>query len=110
MVRGRDAPLDNNNKRRAKPGQRALKEIRRYQKSSEPLIPLLPFARLVRETLTEFTRENYKFERLAFDALREAAEAYIIRVFEHANLCAIHSKRVTIFPKDIQLARRIRET
>ena len=39
---------------------------------------------------------------------QEASEAYLVGLFEDTNLCAIHAKRVTIMPKDIQLARRIR--
>ena len=41
-------------------------------------------------------------------AIQEATEAYMVGLFEDTNLCAIHAKRVTIMPKDIQLARRIR--
>ena len=40
--------------------------------------------------------------------IQEASEAYLVGLFEDTNLCAIHAKRVTIMPKDIQLARRIR--
>ncbi|GLD45839.1 histone H3, embryonic-like protein [Lates japonicus] len=65
---------------RYRPGTVALREIRRYQKSTELLIRKLP----------------------------SACEAYLVGLFEDTNLCAIHAKRVTIMPKDIQLARRIR--
>ncbi len=41
-------------------------------------------------------------------ALQEAAEAHLVGLFEDCNLCAVHAKRVTIMPKDLQLARRIR--
>lgn len=85
----------------------ALREIRKYQKSTELLIRKLPFARLVREIAQEF-KTDLRFEKNALLALQEAAEAYLVGVFEDANLCAIHAKRVTIMPKDIQLARRIR--
>jgi histone H3 len=62
---------------RYRPGTVALREIRKYQKSTEFLI-------------------------------RKASEAYLVGLFEDTNLCAIHAKRVTIMPKDIQLTRRIR--
>ena len=51
---------------------------------------------------------DLRFRSAALGALQEAAEAYIIGLFEDSNLAAIHAKRVTIFPKDIQLSRRIR--
>jgi histone H3 len=48
------------------------------------------------------------FQAGAVAALQEAAEAYLIGLFSDTNLCALHAKRVTIMPKDMQLARRIR--
>ena len=93
---------------RLRPGTRALREIRRFQKSTELLIRKLPFARLVREIQLPFTLEPYRWQAEALLALQEAAEAYLVRLFEDANLCAIHGKRVTIMVRDIQLARRIR--
>ena len=92
---------------RYRPGTVALREIRRYQKTTELLIRKLPFSRLVREITQDF-KTDLRFQPQAFAALQEAAEAYIIGLFEDTNLCAIHAKRVTIMPKDIQLARRIR--
>ena len=92
---------------RYRPGRRAVMEIRKYQKSTELLIRKLPFQRLVREIALEF-RADLRFQSTAILALQEAAEAYLISLFEDTNLCAIHAKRVTIMPKDIQLARRIR--
>lgn len=85
----------------------ALREIRRYQKSTELLIRKLPFQRLVREIAQDF-KTDLRFQSAAIGALQEAAEAYLVGLFEDTNLCAIHAKRVTIMPKDIQLARRIR--
>jgi len=85
----------------------ALREIRKYQKSTELLLRKLPFQRLVREIVQDF-KSDLRFQSHAIMALQEATEAYIVGLFEDTNLCAIHSKRVTIFPKDIQLARRIR--
>lgn len=92
---------------RYRPGTVALREIRRYQKSTELLIRKLPFQRLVREITQEF-KTDLRVQSTALLALQEAAESYLVGLFEDTNLCAIHAKRVTIFPKDMQLARRIR--
>ena len=92
---------------RYRPGTVALREIRRYQKSTELLIRKLPFQRLVREIAQDFKTE-LRFQSSAIMALQEASEYYLVGLFEDTNLCAIHAKRVTIMPKDIQLARRIR--
>ncbi|KAI3832865.1 hypothetical protein MKX03_026626 [Papaver bracteatum] len=94
---------------RFRPGTVALREIRKYQKSTELLIRKLPFQRLVREIAQDF-KTDLRFQSSAVAALQEAAEAYLVGLFEDTNLCAIHAKRVTIMPKDIQLARRIRGT
>ena len=93
--------------KRYRPGTVALREIRKYQKSTELLIRKLPFQRLVREIAQDF-KSDLRWHDSALMALQEASEAYLVGLFEDANLCAIHAKRVTIFPKDIQLARRIR--
>lgn len=90
-----------------RPGALALKEIRRYQKSTELLIRKLPFQRLVRE-ISQNYKTDLRFQGSALDALQEASESYLVGLFEDTNLCCIHAKRVTIMPKDIQLARRIR--
>jgi histone H3 len=92
---------------RFKPGTVALREIRRYQKSTELLIRKAPFQRLVREIAQDY-KSDLRFQSSAIAALQEAAEAYLVGLFEDSNLCAIHAKRVTIMPKDLQLARRIR--
>jgi histone H3 len=92
---------------RYRPGTVALREIRRFQKSTDLLIRKLPFQRLVREIAQEVMRD-LRFQSTAILALQEAAEAYLIGLFEDTNVCAIHAKRVTIMPKDMQLARRIR--
>ena len=92
---------------RYRPGTVALREIRRYQKSTELLIRKLPFQRLVRE-IAQDAKPDLRFQSAAIGALQEAAEAYLVSLFEDTNLCAIHAKRVTIFPRDMQLARRIR--
>ncbi|KAK0189181.1 histone 3 [Armillaria mellea] len=83
---------------RFRPGTVALREIRRYQKSTELLIRKLPFQRLT----------DLRFQSSAVMALQEAAEAYLVSLFEDTNLAAIHAKRVTIQPKDLALARRLR--
>ena len=92
---------------RYRPGTVALREIRRYQKSTELLIRKEPFSRLVREIAQDF-KTDCRFQSAAMLANQEAAEAYLIGLFEDTNLCAIHGKRVTIMPKDMQLTRRIR--
>lgn len=92
---------------RYRPGTVALREIRKYQKSTELLIRKQPFMRLVREIAQDF-KSDLRFQSSALLALQEAGEAYLVSLFEDANLCALHCKRVTIMPKDIDLARRIR--
>ena len=93
--------------RRFRPGTVALREIRRYQKSTELLMRKLPFQRLVREIASEF-KSDLRFQRSAIAALQEATEAYMVALFEDTNLAAIHAKRVTIMPKDMSLAKRLR--
>ncbi|KAH6893598.1 histone-fold-containing protein [Thelonectria olida] len=97
-------------KRRYRPGTVALREIRAYQGHTKLLLLKLPFARLVREiALTVRPQgEGLRWQSQAIQALQEAAEAFMVHLFEDTNLCAIHAKRVTIMQKDIQLARRIR--
>lgn len=92
---------------RYRPGTVALREIRRYQKSTELLLRKLPFQRLVRAAAHTF-RVDLRFQSGAVAALQEAAEAFVVRVFEDSNLCAVHARRVTVMPKDVQLARKIR--
>ena len=92
---------------RYRPGTVALREIRRYQKSTELLIRKVPFQRLVREIAQDY-KTDLRFQSSAILALQESAEAYLVGLFEDSNLCAIHAKRITIQPKDIHLARRIR--
>ncbi len=92
---------------RFKPGTVALREIRKYQKSTELLIRKLPFQRIVRDIASDY-KSDLRFQATAVLALQEASEAYLVGVFEDTNLCAIHAKRVTIMPKDMQLAKRIR--
>jgi histone H3 len=100
---------------RYRPGTVALREIRRYQKSTDLLIRKLPFQRLVREIAQDF-KNDLRFQGTAILALQEASEvncfwyvnccscyiffqAYLVGLFEDTNLCAIHAKRITIMPK-----------
>jgi histone H3 len=105
----RSAPTSGGIKKphRYRPGTVALREIRRYQKSTELLIPKLALQRFIKEVSQEFKTE-LRFQSTALMAIQEAAEAYLVGLFEDVNLCAIHAKRVTIMPKDVHLARRIR--
>ncbi len=126
--------------RRYRPGTVALREICKYQKSTDLLIRKAPFQRLIREVCQSLGLD-VRFQSTAMLALQEASEAHLIALFEDskfnkcrplafgismladssrslhafafawivsANLCAIHAKRITIMPKDMQLARRIR--
>eukprot|EP00475_Leptophrys_vorax_P006885 TRINITY_DN14303_c0_g1_i8.p2 TRINITY_DN14303_c0_g1~~TRINITY_DN14303_c0_g1_i8.p2 ORF type:complete len:121 (-),score=25.41 TRINITY_DN14303_c0_g1_i8:58-420(-) len=95
---------------RFRPGTVALRQIRKYQKSSDLLLKKLPFQKLVREITEEAGAHlnGVRFQASALIALQEAAEAYLVALFEHTNLAAIHAKRVTIMPRDIRLARKIR--
>jgi histone H3 len=99
-------------KHRYRPGTVALREIRKYQKLTDLLIRKAPFQRLVKEVASTVCADgqkgNLRFQSQAILALQEALETYLIGLFEDSNLCAIHAKRVTIMPKDIMLARRIR--
>ena len=95
--------------RRCRPGTVALWEIRRYQRSTELLIRRAPFDHLVRELVQDLWCGGHelRISPAAITALQEAAEVYLILLFEGTNLCTIHAKHVTIMPKDIQLAQRI---
>ena len=99
-------------KPRLRPGTKALREIRKYQKSTDPLIPYAPFCRLTREIMSDVSSSQsqggLRLQQQGAHALREGTESYIVSLFEDSNLCAIHGKRITIQTKDIQLARRIR--
>ena len=92
---------------RYRAGTAALQDIRHFQKTTALLIRKLPFQRLVREIAQDF-KTDLRFQSAAILCLQEAAEAYLVRLFDDANICAIHAKRVTTMPKDILLARRIR--
>ena len=93
--------------KRWRPGTVAVREIKKYQKSTELLIRKQPFQRLVREIAQNY-KTDLRFQGSAVLALQEASEAYLVGLFEDTNRCAIHAKRVTIQPKDMQLARALR--
>lgn len=93
--------------RKYRPGTLALREIRKFQKGGQLLIPMLPFQRLVKE-IAQDVRKDLRWQSAAIAALQESAEAYLVGLFEDTNLCAIHANRVTIMSKDMQLARRLR--
>ncbi|KAK9864851.1 hypothetical protein WJX84_004575 [Apatococcus fuscideae] len=92
---------------RYRPGTVALREIRRYQKSYDKLVPHTPFRRLCREIVQDF-KAGTRWSPAALDALQEGAEAFLVEIFQATNLCALHSKRVGIQPKDMRLAIELR--
>ena len=91
---------------RWRPGTVALREIRRYQKSTDLLIRKLPFLRLLRE-IAQKIKFDLRFQSTAVLALQEAAEDYLVKMFQQVNVCAIHGGRGTIKPKDIELLKRV---
>ncbi len=91
---------------RYRPGTIAIREIHKYQKNTDLLIRKAPFQCLVEEIATNL-KSDLQMQSTALLALQEALEAFLVRLFEDSNECAIHAKRVTIMPKDIQLAQRI---
>jgi histone H3 len=93
---------------RYRPGTVALRQIRKYQKSTELLIRKLPFQRLVKEVVQDlFKNESYRFQSTAVLALQEASESFLVSMFDDVNCIAIHGKRVTIQVKDIQIWKRL---
>ena len=113
----RSAPASGGVKKphRYHPGTVVLHEIFRYQKSTDLLIRKLPFQRLAREVLQDlkkpgsYPRVNAdRFQATSLLAIQESVEAFSVGMFEDINLCAIHARRVTNMPKDMQLALQIR--
>ena len=97
--------------KRYRPGTVALREIRRYQKSTELLIRKIPFQRLVREVVHDlYPHDNYRFQSTALLGLQEASENFLVRMFTQVNDLAIHGKRITIKPCDIRIWGRITGT
>jgi histone H3 len=93
--------------RRFRPGTVALREIRRYQKTSETLISRAPFQRMVRE-VANVAKSGLRWQSAALSAMQEATESYVVGLLSDSNLCALHARRVTVMPRDIHLARRLR--
>jgi histone H3 len=93
--------------RQYRPGTVALREICHFQKTTELLIGKAPFQRIVRKIAQKIKKE-VRFQSTAVLALQEASEAYMVGMFEDTNLAALHAKRVTIMPRDMLLARRLR--
>lgn len=96
-----------NKPHRYRPGTVALRAIRKYQRSRRILLRKLPFQRIVHEIAKEFKPWS-RFQSTAIQVLQEAAEAYLVSIYEDAKLCAIQSKRLAILPRDMKLARRMR--
>ena len=94
-------------KKKHHPGSIAYADIKKLQKSTHLLLRKLPFSRIVRD-ISMTIKTDLRFQSAAIAALQEAAEAYLVGLFEDSNLCAIHAKRITIMPKDIEIARRLR--
>ncbi|XP_003528799.1 histone H3-like centromeric protein HTR12 [Glycine soja] len=94
-------------KRRNRSGTVALREIRHFQRSCELLIPAAPFIRCVKQITNQFSTEVSRWTPEAVVALQEAAEEYLVHLFEDGMLCAIHARRITLMKKDIELARRL---
>lgn len=93
--------------RRFRPGTVALREIRRFQKTSNLLIRRAPFQRMVRE-VANVAKAGLRWQSAALAAMQEATEAYVVGLLSDSNLCALHARRVTVMPRDIHLARRLR--
>ena len=105
----RDAPATGGVKkrRRYRPDTTAIREIRRYQKSTDLLIKKLPFHRFVREIANDY-KTGLRFMNDVMPGIQDFVESHLAELFADTQFCSIHAGRVTIMPKDIQLARRIR--
>ena len=102
----KSAPKQGRKPHRYRPGTKALKEIREYQKTGGLLIPKQPMLRFVKEIIHQF-KADFRIQESALNVLREAAEAFLVAFFENSNLCAIHGKRVTILQKDMELVKKL---
>jgi histone H3/H4 len=96
-------------KRRARPGAKALREIKKFQETAELLIPRAPFDRLIRELIRYEIKPDIHFTRSAYVALQEATEAYLVRLFESAYDITMHIKHTTLTVRDLRLAKKIME-
>jgi histone H3/H4 len=95
-------------KRKPRSGTRVLREIKRLQTSTNLLIPKAPFFRLIKELIHDRAGSGMRITEMALEALREASECALISIFEDSYLLALHSKRVTLFPRDMALLLRLR--
>lgn len=97
-------------KHRYRPGTVALREIRKFQRSTEILTKKAPFRRVLDQICMEEggLTEQFRLQSDIIPLLQEAAQSHLIQVMEDANLCTIHAKRITVKPIDVQLARRVR--
>ena len=103
-----DADVKPKKAHRWRPGTVALREIRKYQQATGFLLPKLPFQRLVRE-IAQDVKTNVRFTKGALEAVQEASEAYMVSILTDAYEITLANKpRVTLMPKDLLLARRIR--
>ena len=89
-------------KRRA--ATNAIREIKTEQRNTNLIVPVAPMNRLISEIASEY-KVDLRFKGEAYRALHSAAEEYLVDTFQRANLCAIHDKRETVQPKDVQLAK-----
>ena len=92
---------------RFRPGTVALREIRKYQRSTDMLIKRAPFRRLIREIAQDY-KDDVRFQKSAIDAIQEATESYITSLFTDSNLAALHTGRTTVMANDLHLTLRMR--
>jgi histone H3/H4 len=98
-------------RKKRKPGVVALRQIKYYQNSTDLLIRISPFQRLVKEIADQLVAgngEKYRWKLTALEALQAATESYLVALMEDTNKAAIHAKRVTIRPEDLHLVRSVR--
>ena len=105
----KQAPAHSQSKkpRRFRPGIKALRDIRKYQRSTEALIQRRPFQRIVKE-LAQNIAPDFRFQSVAIRALQEAAEDFLVSLFQDSQHCAVHASRMTVMPSDLRLAARLR--
>lgn len=102
-------PPHTQKKRRWRPGTVALREIRKYQKSTEPIMRKAPFSRVVRKIMEKFSDRADRIQGAALGALQEASEDILVSLFQDSVLCHVHAKRVTLKTVDLALALRLRQ-
>lgn len=87
----------------------ALKEIAKLQRTTNSVIPKLPFARLIREILMEYSHRELRITPESLMCLQESAEIFAVQLMEDAYRCTLHRDRVTLMPKDMKLAVMLRK-